>query len=149
MILWRVSNHPALDGSGGLHASGRWHTRGRRILYCAPNPATALLEVLVHAEIDLDDIPVRFQYLEIDTPDPITAETIESDTLGADWHTNTERTRRLGDEWLRTIQSVLLRVPSAIVPATWNILVNPLHPDSQRIRIARIHAHRADPRLLR
>ena len=148
MILWRVSNHPALDGSGGLHASGRWHTRGRRILYCAPNPATALLEVLVHAEIDLEDIPATFQYIEIDTPDSIAAQTMDPGTLGAGWHTNTERTRRLGDQWLRTSQSALLRVPSVIVPATWNILVNPLHPDSKHVRIVRIHAHRVDPRLL-
>ena len=33
MILWRVSNHSTLDGSGGLSAAGRWHTAGRRIVY--------------------------------------------------------------------------------------------------------------------
>jgi RES domain-containing protein len=149
VILWRVTNHPALDGSGGLRASGRWHTRGRRILYCAPNPATALLEVLVHAEIDLEDIPATFQYIEIDAPDSIVAQTMDPGTLGAGWHTNPERTRRLGDQWLLSSQSALLRVPSVIVPATWNILVNPLHPDSKHVRIARIHAHHVDSRLLR
>jgi RES domain-containing protein len=44
-----------VDGRGGLQASGRWHTCGQRIVYCAPDPATALLEILVHAEIDFRD----------------------------------------------------------------------------------------------
>src|SRR5437879_2331494 len=50
------SDHAELDGAGGLLAARRWHTRGSRIVYCAPNPATSLVEVLVHIEIDSDDL---------------------------------------------------------------------------------------------
>ena len=63
MTLWRISEHAALDGGGGLSFSARWHTAGRRIVYCAPNPATALLEVLVHTEIRIENVPVSFRYL--------------------------------------------------------------------------------------
>jgi RES domain-containing protein len=59
VFLWRISNHTALEGTGGLLASGRWHSKGRPIIYCAPDPSTALLEVLVHTgEIDLTDAPL-------------------------------------------------------------------------------------------
>ncbi|SPF53511.1 RES domain protein (fragment) [Candidatus Sulfopaludibacter sp. SbA4] len=68
MILWRISNYSTPDGAGGLSAPGRWHLRGRRIVHCAPNPATALLEVLVHTRVDVDDVPANFRYLEIDAP---------------------------------------------------------------------------------
>jgi RES domain-containing protein len=37
-------------------------------------------------------------------------------------------TRALGDTWLEERRSVVLRVPSAIVPSEWNALLNPLHP---------------------
>lgn len=149
MTLWRVTNHPSLDGTGGLRASGRWHTRGERIVYCAPNPATALLEVLVHTEIEIDDIPVSMRYLEIEVPHPIASPTIDSETLGAAWSKRLDATRKLGDEWLHAGQTALLSVPSLIVPATWNTLINPLHPDSTQIRIVRIHRHETDPRLPR
>jgi RES domain-containing protein len=134
---------------GGLRVSGRWHTRGGRIVYCAPNPATALLEVLVHAEIDIDDIPVSLRYLEIEVPDSMVVHKIDDNALGSAWSTNLDTTRELGDEWLRTAQSALLAVPSAIVPATWNILINPLHADSTQIRITHIHEQAIDPRLPR
>jgi RES domain-containing protein len=39
-------------------------------------------------------------------------------------------TRSLGTAWLRKKQSVLLRVPSAIVPETSNFVFNPLHVDA-------------------
>jgi RES domain-containing protein len=149
VILWRVSNHPALDGGGGLRASGRWHTRGRRVVYCAPSPAAALLEVLAHGEIDSEDIPVTFRYMEIEVPDSATVETVDMGALGPGWQNNLGMTQRLGDEWLRSGRTALLRVPSVIVPATWNVLVNPRHPESTHIRIARVHDQPIDPRLLR
>jgi len=145
---WRISSHASLDGSGGLRASGRWHTRGRRIVYCAPNPATALLEILVHAEIDVDDIPVSLRYLEIDVPDSISVETLNVETLPGNWRSNPEATRGAGDEWLHSGRTALLRVPSVIVPVTWNVLVNPQHPDSPQIRIIHTYEHGIDPRLL-
>jgi RES domain len=61
MILWRVSNYANLDGASGLHLSGRWHTRGHQAIYCTLNPPTALLETLVHIEIDVEDRPKRVQ----------------------------------------------------------------------------------------
>lgn len=148
MILWRISNHVSLDGSGGLRAPGRWHTRGHRIVYCAPNPGTALLEVLVHAEIDVEDIPVSFRYLEIEVPDSISIETVNVETFPGNWRSNPEATRRAGDEWLHSGRTALLRVPSVIVPVTWNVLVNPRHPDSLHIRIIHTHEHGIDPRLV-
>lgn len=148
MILWRISNHVNLDGSGGLRAPGRWHTRGRRIVYCAPNPATALLEVLVHAEIDVEDIPVSLRYLEIDAPDSISIETINVEALPGNWRSNQETTRSTGDEWLLSGRTALLHVPSVIVPMTWNVLVNPRHPGSLQLRIVHTYEHGIDPRLL-
>lgn len=149
MILWRVSNHAALDGGGGLRASGRWHSRGRRIVYCAPNPATALLEVLVHAEIDADDIPITFRYLEIEAPESISSETIDFHSLASGWQRDPGITRPFGDGWLRSGRTALLRVPSAIVPATWNVLLNPQHPDYAKVRVVRTHEQPIDRRLIR
>ena len=147
MILWRASNHASLDGAGGLRASGRWHHQGKRIVYCAPNPATALLEILVHAEIDIPDIPVTIRYLEIEAPDSIAVESLDVSAAGGDWRK--ERSRGAGDEWLSSRRTALLRVPSVIVPATWNVLINPAHPDSGQIRIVRNHRHAFDRRLVK
>jgi RES domain-containing protein len=66
VTLWRISDYPELDGAGGLLVSGRWHTQGSRVVYCAPNPASALVEVLVHLEVDSSDLMDPLSYLEIE-----------------------------------------------------------------------------------
>jgi RES domain-containing protein len=147
VTLWRASNHTTLDGGGGLRASGRWHNRGKRIVYCAPNPSTALLEILVHAEIDVQDIPVAIHYLEIEVPDSIAVESLDPGAPATAWRK--EKSRSIGDEWLNSKRTALLRVPSVIVPATWNVLINPGHAESGRIRILRTHRHAFDRRLMR
>jgi RES domain-containing protein len=118
-------------------------------VYCAPNPATALIEVLVHTEIDIGDVPVNLRYLEIDAPDALAVEDLDTSALAQSWRTDLLATRGAGDQWLQSSRTALLRVPSAIVPATWNVLMNPRHPDSVQVRVVRTHSHGLDPRLLR
>jgi RES domain-containing protein len=150
VILWRVSTHATLDGMGGMKSPARWHKIPRPIVYCAPNPATALVEVLVHnRQVEVDDYPDDFQYLEIDVPDTASTQTIETGALGPAWEDDESVTQGIGDEWLRSVRAALLRVPSVIVPATWNVLVNPLHPESAGIQLRHIHRHRFDRRLFR
>ena len=129
-------------------SSARWHKALRPVVYCAPNPATALLEILVHIEIDLDELPEPLQYLEIEVPDTTSAETFQPDAVGPHWQTDVQATQTAGDEWLKSGRTALLSVPSAIVPATWNVLINPQHRDSACIRVARVHEQAIDPRLL-
>jgi RES domain-containing protein len=118
-------------------------------VYRAPNPATALVEILVYAEIEAGDLPDALQYLEVEAPDTISTETVDVDALGPHWQKNPVASRLAGDQWLHAGSAALLRVPSVIVPATWNVLINARHPESAEIRVVRVHSHGIDPRLLR
>lgn len=148
MVLWRVSNHQSLAGDGALRAPGRWHNRGRRIVYCAQTPAAALLETLVHFEIEVRDLPARYRLLKVEGPEDAAVEHVRSAQLPTDWVARSEVTRAIGDEWLAKARSALLLVPSAVVPETLNVLLNPAHPDADRIVIAKASDHVIDPRLL-
>ena len=61
-----------------------------------------------------------------------------------DWRYWPEVTRDLGTAWLRKIETVLLRIPSAIVPETGNVLFNPRHADAKSFRIAETFLHPFD-----
>ena len=51
------------------------------------------------------------------------------------------------DAWLDSARAPLLRVPSAIVPESHNVLINPRHPESSTIRIASTRPFAFDRRL--
>ena len=148
MRLWRISDHAELSGVGGLHASGRWHSRGRRVVYLADHPASALLEVLVHLEIDVEDLPTHYQLLGVDVPDDVAITLLDERGLPDDWRNQRAVTRARGDEWLSASATALLQVPSAIVPAARNTLLNPAHADAARISIGAVLRSPFDRRLV-
>lgn len=148
MFLWRISNHASLAGAGGLRASGRWHTRGR-IVYCAESPAAAVLEVLVHFEMEIGDLPARYRLLKVNVPDDLQVARVSPADLSPDWVEDLQATRAIGDTWLTRSATPLLAVPSAVVPETSNVLLNPGHPDARRIVIVQSTDHVIDPRLIR
>lgn len=148
MLLWRISNHATLEGEGGLIASARWHTQGHPVLYLAETPAGALVEVLVHLELDPAQLPKSYKLLKAEAPDGISVRSIGKTELTANWVQDLLFTRTLGDEWLRSRATALLQVPSAIVPETFNLLLNPHHPDAARVRIVSHRDYPWDKRLL-
>jgi RES domain-containing protein len=119
------------------------------VVYCAQSPAAALLEVLVHFEVDIQDLPVHYRLLKIEAPDDVHVERVSLEQLPAHWPEETEATRALGDSRLTTGSAPLLSVPSAIVPETFNVLLNPAHQDAKRIVIVQAGEHAIDPRLLK
>lgn len=147
MRLWRISNHADLTGTGGLISSGRWHTRGRKIVYLADHPASALLEILVHLEIDTVDVPSTYRLLAIEAPDHLANETVNVGGLPPDWRSNDTAVRPVGDTWLHGKRTPLLRVPSAITPHTFNWLLNPEHPDASAVTIVEVIEAPFDRRL--
>lgn len=147
MRLWRISNHADLNGLGGLRAGGRWHSRGRPIVYLAESAAGALLEVLVHLEVSSPaDLPDTYRLLTIEIDDDITPPA-PFPPLPADWETKELVTRAIGDRWLIDAQTALLRVPSAVVPDVENVLFNPSHPDAAKARIVAARTVPFDRRL--
>ena len=144
MTLWRISRHRDLSGSGGLKVPGRWHHAGQPVVYLAQSPAAALLEVCVHTSAN--DVPPEFTLLKIDGPDPEVS-VIALNDLPVNWRSRPEVTRDLGTVWLQKKESVLLQIPSAIVPETENFLFNPLHPEAKKFRIAEAFSYPFDARL--
>jgi RES domain-containing protein len=146
--LWRISNYPDLNGVGGLRKSARWHTRGAAIVYLADSPTGALVENLVHSEIDPEDIPEFYKRLKVVVPDDLAVHPLDPPG-GVDWRLDEKLTRSMGDAWLASRQTCLARIPSAIVTESWNYLLNPEHPDAARLQIVAVTQERYDPRLFR
>jgi RES domain-containing protein len=144
MILWRISRHRDLSGAGGLRAAGRWHDAGHPIVYLAESPAAALLEVCVHTSAN--DVPPDFTLLRVEGPDVRVPSVRVQDLPGA-WREKAEVTRAIGTAWLEKGESALLRVPSALVPETSNLLFNPGHADAAQFRVSRAFEYPFDARL--
>ena len=146
--LWRISEHVDLEGLGGKKFSSRWTSLGRRVVYLAESPAGALLEVLVHFSLEDEDIPRPYTLLQVSAPEANAVRFLDPQT-DPDWRVDQEVTRRIGDAWIASLETPLARVPSAIMPRTWNYLLNPEHPDAKQVQIVEVITERFDNRLFR
>ena len=144
--LWRISNHADLDGLGGRKFSSRWTSIGRRVVYMAESPAGAMLEILAHLEFEDGDEPDEYQLIEIDVSEELGVQELQPPP-GKDWREQPELTQQIGDRWLESLETPLARVPSAVMPRTWNILLNPEHSDAKKVKIVEAIREPFDNRL--
>ncbi len=107
------------------------------MVYLATSPALTVLEVRVHLDLPLDLLPDDYVLMTIDL-DALPIEVV------ADEHPDP---RAFGDVWLAEARTPLLSVPSAIVPESRNLLLNPRHADAPRARVVAQRAFTFDPRL--
>jgi RES domain-containing protein len=138
-----ASTFAALDGEGSKRNGGRWNHRGYSVVYASTHLSLALLELLVHLDIDL--IP-NLNSIEIEIPAGVSTQT---GAFPKAWLKSKDDVllQEVGTEWLKTQQSAVLIVPSVVVPNEQNVLINPLHPQASRIRIARSQPFQLDARL--
>ena len=153
MRLWRICREAyaaeTLVGRGGLVVSGRWHSKGRPIIYTATSLALAALETLVHA--DRSSLPDDLVQVEIDLDDAATIENVRAEELPPGWraYPAPEVLRRTGDGWLQACTAIARRGPSAVIPSESNVLLNPGHGDAQRVRVVAVDPFVFDRRLVR
>jgi len=143
MRIWRISNYADLSGIGGAYSASRWNHLGRRIVYCAEHPALAMLEMLVH--FDLEDLPQTYQLLEIDVPDGLVAEPVD---LPSTWRDDLTLSREAFEAFCIRGVTPVLHLPSIIMPHCRNMLINPLHADHAKLSIVSVETHPLDPRFL-
>ena len=152
MRVWRLCRRPfvkdPLGGKGGLHASGRWHTAPRVVVYTSESLALASLEVLVHVDFDLG--PLDLVAVEIIIRPEIRISEINSAKLPKSWckYPAPRALQKLGNDWLDSKSSAVLRVPSAVIPGEYTFLINPLHADVRRISVKSRSSFAFDPRLV-
>lgn len=133
-----------------LVASGRaarWNPNDIDIIYAAGSRSLACLENVVHRnQIGLSN---PFQVMTIEVPDDLHVMSIELKQLPEDWtsYLNTPLTQSLGEEWINQAKSVLLKVPSSIIPTENNYLINPKHTDFKLIKLLKSEPFIFDKRI--
>ena len=135
--MWRITTarfaDTAFSGEGARLYGGRWNPKGFQVVYTAESRSLALLEMLVQ------DDPLRARHVLIPAqlPDMVSVTELGVSDLPPDWRSLNTRDalQAIGRDWLEKGSSAVLTVPSAVVPAERNFLINPGHPDFAKIVI--------------
>jgi len=127
----RRARYARLDGTGARLVGGRWNSSGRAVVYMAESIALAVLENLVH--MPRQDFPRGYVCVAALLPDGISS--IHEKDLRKHPALEDLSTAQLGDWWLDSRTSAVLQVPSFVIAAEQNFLLNPAHPEFARIQV--------------
>ncbi len=149
---WRIdkagrTKAAAFSGEGSRLVAGRWHSRGRAVVYAASSLSLAALEKFVHLGEDGDRI--RFVSYEVRIPKAVRVVEWRLADMPSDWRAQPApaSTQKMGDRWLADHKSAVLILPSVITPSESNVLLNPAHPQFGQIGVFGPRAYSFDPRM--
>ncbi|MBO0947261.1 RES family NAD+ phosphorylase [Fibrella forsythiae] len=139
-------NSTTLSGAGSADLGGRWNNIGTSLIYASSTSSLAVLEKAVHL-IDKMIPNMNFAILEI--PDECIRTFTISD-LPTDWDAKPALacSWQFLAFWFEKGNTLACSIPSAINPNENNLLINPNHPDINRVRILDFIPYTLDCRLI-
>jgi len=147
--LTRKKYYSILSGFGASVSGGRWNSKGVEIIYSAESRALAMAEVAVH--LSVGNLPSDFLMSEIEIPKSITNKLLKLNDLPEGWENfpMNKTTQKIGDRFIYSKSACVLQVPSAVVRGDFNFLINPYHPDFEKIKLVQSVEFPFDSRLIR
>lgn len=139
----------AFTGEGAKKYPGRWNGAGTSVVYCAAHLSLAVLEILTHLGSE-EVLSEKYQYFEVRMDDSLIL-TLPKNSLPEDWNDDPvpDSTQKIGDRWIASGKSAVLKVPSVIVGIEFNYLINPSHPGFKEIQVMQPKPIIFDSRLLK
>jgi RES domain-containing protein len=150
VVAWRIIQRKlmrvAFTGEGARRFGGRWNSPGSSVVYTAQSLALAALEMLVH--VDSDELLQEYVAIPVTIVTQLVTQ-VDASRLPSNWraYPASKATRAIGDAWISEGPLPVLQVPSAVIPAESNFLLNPAHKDFEKLRIGTARRFRFDPRL--
>ncbi len=139
MVVYRISKKEYIQDLSGIGAGlhgGRWNPKGLNMVYTSGSIALASLEYLVHNYHLLSTTTVCLAKIEIGMPGEIMEYSIEK--LPTGWNEQMRSlvsTQNIGKKMLLARNNYVLKVPSAVVPGEFNLLLNPLHAHHAQTKV--------------
>lgn len=149
MLIFRICRTEFANGLNASGLAGRWNHNGQRVLYVSSTRSLAALEQLANRSGLI--LNASYSVMIIKVPDSLDSfRTIDPAILPPDWQriSGYGRLQDLGSNWYYQFESLLLRVPSVLVPQEHNYLINTQHQDFKtKVKLVGIEDFNWDNRL--
>jgi RES domain-containing protein len=117
---------------------GRWNSAGKKVLYCSESIPLAFMESMIRRQgVGFNH---DFQIAHIEIPDSAIIKTITTNDLEKNWDNphDYSKCRPLADQWYDKLESLVLKVPSAVLSVCNNYVLNSLHPDFNKVKLIKV-----------
>ena len=135
MLVYRIVHKTYSKELVASGIPGRWNSTGKKVIYCAESIALAFLENMVRRQgVGFNQ---DFKIIIIEVPDNPEMTSITSSQLKQGWSdiNDYSKCQPIGDNWYNDGNTLLLKVPSAILPESYNYVINTMHINYKKVRL--------------
>lgn len=151
MEVYRISRDKYAESLSGSLSENRWNVKGEDVIYAGSSRALSTLEVLVHQNFVKPVFVHKVSVIRL--PDDLDFyRVIHKSELpsGHDWRFKAAYAalQKIGSDWYKSKETLILKVPSAVITTEYNYVINTQHPDfKSKVSIADIEDYFWDDRL--
>lgn len=150
MEVFRISKQEYATSLSCSGSANRWNFKGQNVLYTGSSRSLSTLELIVHKGVVQPSFKYKVMVISIADDDYLTHQIFIND-LPANWRSLAaySEMQAIGSDWYSRQSSLVLKVPSAIIPFEHNYIINTEHPDfNKKIGLVRTEDYFWDSRLL-
>ena len=138
MLVYRIVHKKYSSSLFASGLKGRWNSSGKKVIYTAESIPLAFLENMVRRQgVGFNS---DFRILFIDIPDSIGILTVNVSNLEDGWRDfkDYSKCQPIGDKWYDEGKKMILKVPSAVLPDSFNYVINTEFSDYGLVRLIEV-----------
>lgn len=150
MDVFRVCREKLADRLTASKTANRWNKKGQKVIYTSGSRALAAFELAVHTNVIVPKTHYKVMVISI-ADDHRLIKSVSVSELPLDWRSLSAypTLQHFGSEWYRSQESLILKVPSAVICQEYNYIINTEHPDfASKVQLVRTEDYFWDNRLL-
>ena len=149
MEVFRICEEKHSSQLSSSGAANRWNLMGQYVIYCGTSRSLAKLELIVHRNSIVTKVNYKVLVISI-IENKNSIHDLSSNDLPENWRSMSafSSLQTLGSAWYLKQDSLVLRVPSAVIPQENNYIINTEHPDfKSQVQLVKVEDYFWDNRL--
>jgi len=149
MEVYRIAREKFSKKLVAAGRTNRWNLDDEFVIYTGSSRSLSSLELIAHQNAVLPSLKYKVMIISIADEQKLFSE-ISINSLPVKWRGMDAypELQQLGSDWYQSNKSLILKVPSAVIPMEYNYIINTRHPDfKNNVTLVRTEDYIWDERL--
>jgi len=150
MELFRISLDKFAGTLTSSRSANRWNIDGQSVIYTGSSRSLSTLKLTVHRNTIVPTHNYKVMVISVADEDNLFSQ-VQTKDLAPNWRTlaGYAALQAIGSAWYARQQSLVLKVPSAVIIQEYNYIINLTHPEfTKKVTLVRTEDYFWDERLL-
>ena len=150
MEVFRVVKEAFAKELTASGAANRWNKADQFVVYTGSSRSLSTLELVVHRNNIAPAFAYRMLIISVADEEKLFTAVLQ-DNLPENWRSISaySKLQQIGSDWYKSRQSLVLKVPSAVISQEYNYLISTKHPDFlEKVSLVRTENYFWDDRLV-